>query len=686
MSIVTVEAFNRSIHKTASSLQSTKSGFLPLYNWQQEAYKLKDCQTVLFNTPTASGKSVLMRAIAAYEHINKKRKVIIVVPSQELAKEFENVEENRLRWQTGKTEIPEFTVAHPLYTENNQGRVNTLKEFIKSADSGIMVACNQTVIGAFGETPNKHLTNICMLIDEAHHSSSQYYDDDESEVLSDGVNEIGRIIRKCYKHKVILRFFTATFYRDDRKSVIPADIMNTTKIYDMKLYEFLQDTQLTEVENIKCDIRFAKGNNSEIGGHHFALKSIWDNNPNIKTAVWLSNPNKFNKIIQTEKAIETIGKPIISKIKLKQMGVTDKELEESQGTVIYVNHKGALKRIVELSLQSVDECTPKLLKWYRGSVCDRNDRENYFNKVKNNHIDVCIYLNKGQEGTNWKALERAVIYEQRKLGRSTQMIGRTLRKWNGKKNVNVHFVLPQILCSTLNEDTAEKINDYLNTLWASMIIDNIIEPLFLRAKKAKNGNSAPVTRDQTEYESVFAQRADEYIYLRNCAELIDQWYEDQDEKPNRRKIKKKFEYIVQNQLQLLKINTNDNTKFIRATWQRLVVKKQEIEGRTPIIIDYDMIMNEDTPVGCAKVFYGKTMTKEFSLKYKTFLDSIRGVATKSLEETKEYILSYPDITGQTTWFDHWETHKPEGITQKCWLTFKITQKEFWDYVLERKAA
>ncbi len=683
MNTVTVEAFNRNIQKHKSHLQATKSGFLPLYNWQQEAFKLKDYQTVLFNTPTASGKSVLMRAIAADEHINHNRKVIIVVPAQELAKEFEDVKENRLRWQTGKTQIPEFTVTHPLYTEKIQGRIKTVKEFLKSADSGILVACNQTIIGAFSHLNKKYLDNLCILVDEAHHSSSQSYeDDDESEALSDEVNELGRVVRKCYENDVVLRFFTATFYRDDRRQVVPNDIMETTKVYDMKLHDFLQDSQLTEVENISCDIRFAKGNTNEQGGHHFALKSIWDANPDLKTAIWLSNPNKFNKVYQTECAIETLGKPIVSKAKLKRMGVTDEELEASQGTVIYLDHKGVLKRVVELSLQSVDECTPKLLKWYRGSVCERNDRENYFNKVKNDHIDACIYLNKGQEGTNWRALERAVIYEQRKLGRATQMIGRVLRKWSGKKDVCVHFVLPQMLCTTLNEDAKDKINEYVNTLWASMIIDNIIEPLFLRAKR-QGGAAAPVARDQSEFDSVFALRSDEGTYLRNCAELIDQWYEGCDDKPNGRDIRKKFGEIVEGQLKSLKIEPNDVQQFVRATWQRLVVKKQEIQGKNPPVIDYDMIMNEDTPVGCAKCFYGTVMTKEFALEYKKFLDELRGVATKSLDEVKEYILSHSEITGHKTWFQHWEDYKPEGIIKYTYECFGMTQTQFFDYVFNR---
>lgn len=685
MSTVTVEAFNRNIQKHKSHLQVTKSGFLPLYNWQQKAFKLKDYQTVLFNTPTASGKSVLMRAIAADEHINHNRKVIIVVPAQELAKEFEDVEENRLRWQSGNTKIPEFTVTHPLYTEKIQGRIKTVKEFIKSAESGILVACSQTMIGAFDHLNKKYLDNLCVLVDEAHHSSSQSYeDDDESEVLSDEMNELGRVVRKCYENDVVLRFFTATFYRDDRKSVAPKDIMETTKVYDMKLHDFLQDSQLTEVENISCDIRFAKGNSNEKGGHHFALKSIWDANPNKKTAIWLSNPNKFNKVYQTECAIETLGKPIISKAKLKRMGVTDEELEAAQGTVIYLDHKGVLKRVVELSLQSVEECTPKLIKWYRGSVCDRNDRENYFNKVKNDHIDACIYLNKGQEGTNWRALERAVIYEQRKLGRSTQMIGRVLRKWSGKKNVDVHFVLPQMLCTTLNEDAKDKINEYVNTLWASMIIDNIIEPLFLRAKREKNGDGTAVARDQSEFDSVFALRSDEGEYLRNCSELIDQWYEGCDEKPSGREIRKKFGEIVEDQLDSLMIEPNNVQKFVRATWQRLVVKKQEIVGKNPPVIDYDMIMNEDTPVGCAKAFYGTVMTKEFALEYKKFLDGLRGVDTKSMEEHKQLWLEN-NIKGAKTWGIYYvkENLRELGYLSAPWSKFAVTDKEWTDYVWER---
>jgi len=108
------EAFNKKIQKNLLIDNKASGNFLALYNWQNDCYDLRDENTVLVNVPTASGKSILMRAWAAHESVTNNRKVIIAVPSKSLAIEFEDETENAKRWQSGSNKIEEFIVVNKI--------------------------------------------------------------------------------------------------------------------------------------------------------------------------------------------------------------------------------------------------------------------------------------------------------------------------------------------------------------------------------------------------------------------------------------------------------------------------------------------------------------------------------------------------------------------------------------------
>jgi hypothetical protein len=628
-----------------------------------------------------------MRAWAASEVAESGSKVIIAVPSQSLAIEFEDQKENSRRWQAGNKKIPEFEIIQPLYDpeycNSITRRIETLRHFLKSDASGVMVACYQTVVGAFHRLPKKHFSNMCLIVDEAHHSVIM----DNDSVFESDLNSLGSVIQKCYQNNVVLRFLTATFFRDDRRGVISDSIMEEAVTYDMKLHDFLSDKQLCpQIKRIACDVRFSKSDSSKYqGGYYHSVKGIWEEDPSQKTAIWISNSSKYDKVRLTEEAIRALGTPIVSEATLLKYGIPQEELDEAYGSFIYVKDSfGNIHRVVELAIQDGDEYSDNLWKWYRGCVVTRTDRETVFNKYKESIISACVYLNKGQEGTNWKKLSRAIIYDQRKLGKSTQIIGRILRPSPKKSDVTIHYVLPQILCKTLNEDTKEIINNYINCLWASMIIGDYLEPLLVRAKREGYSSNSRLVRDQTEYSKVFAiDKEAERIYIKNCSERLDQWNEGLEYKPSNSETKEKLSEIVADEVSFGGLDVENHEKFVDATWQKLVMIKLNLGRTNPRKIEYNMIMNEDTPIGCSKAFYGTVMTKEFALEYKQFLDKLLGVSTKSLEEVKEYILSHSEITGKTTWFDHWESNKPEGIMKEPWKTFKMTQKDFWDYVFTR---
>jgi hypothetical protein len=170
--VVTIPAFVFVTGQEPVSDQVDAAGARTLRGWQQRAYDaLREHALRICVAPTGSGKSTLIKALAADElRRDPRNKVIVAVPQCLIARSFAAssilVNGTAVAWDADN------------YLINTRSNVDELCDFVcsepgDSAEARTMVCTQQTLVLAFERLveAGAEWSGVGLYIDEAHHSS-----------------------------------------------------------------------------------------------------------------------------------------------------------------------------------------------------------------------------------------------------------------------------------------------------------------------------------------------------------------------------------------------------------------------------------------------------------------------------------------------------------------------------------
>ena len=383
----------------------------------------------IFIGPTGCGKSKLAKAIALAD-LRKGLKVVVAVPQHVIGAGFKYEE---IVMPDGKVETWEPHVV------TREADIASLKNFLLEPPtpdlSGRIFVCTHDVLRlAFKELRGKTdaWVGTSLIIDETHHSMYEDRDeDDEDSIEEENANELGKVVGHYLANDSgPITLMTATWLRSDGKIVGNQKSRFTIDMYHMD--DYLKDT----FKELNIRFKFILGDRVE------SLAKIVAADPHRKTIVWF--PTISGWMPTPEAKWKLLGQ---CKSALKKLGVTPYDLvtdDEKYGK------SGKREAVTTALLDAIEK---------------QKDAIKHGKRPPNTTPDLLLALGLCQEGFDMPELSRAILLAPRGQIRQTiQMLGRLLRYWPGKTDVEFNIILPV-------EPEAVKLEKVLKIIFASMFVD-----------------------------------------------------------------------------------------------------------------------------------------------------------------------------------------------------------------------
>lgn len=400
-------------------------GSRKMRRWQTQRYRaLVRALLRRIIAPMGAGKSTLAVAMALYD-LNRGLKVIVAYPQRAIAHGF------------GRKyiELPGGKV-HEWVPRKAPDEVESVADIVKfilappSADrAGRTVICTHAalvrvfaILKAMGKKdPWK---GTALIIDEGHHSQ---YDEDGQAVRS-STNCLGEIVRHYVQLKSgPLTVATATWLRTEG-SIIPKNVVGCFVCDPYPIDEYLESMKyLRDVR-----IRFVVGPTLE------AFRTLIEADPKRKTLVYMPLGLK-----QLEK--QALFAKCNSVLRQNNVEVCD-----------FVTLKGRDVRREHLFARIKEQVTA----WDSGASPEH---------LPKGTPDLVFALNMFREGADWPEASRAILLAPRgSVVDTLQILGRLLRDWPDKKDVEFDIILP---AASGGEVDPGKMGDYLKIVFASLIVE-----------------------------------------------------------------------------------------------------------------------------------------------------------------------------------------------------------------------
>ncbi len=434
---------------------------------QKEGYlKLKDVKNCILSAPTGCGKSVLMVSLIANKlSRDENLRAIISIPQRNIAKGFYNNKIKLPKDKSGKRcKLGKFAPApekddHDVHlTILNLPENETTKEIIeflkkpfnaKRFETRVRVCTHSTLVSVFKKLKKKKqtklLNNLIVWLDEAHHlnisSTEQEEDEEQGEFyFGDETNEVGKFIVHCLSQSknTSINLATATFFRGDRKSVLAEKYYNLFERYSVPMDVYLKETGINLSFNYIIDTKSPEK----------IVENLYKEKDS-KTIIYLPDVhshyqvhNKYEQVKRIEKSIKKVNKGAVVVDVVRESGRKEK----------FVNFDGA-------------------------------------------KTDVVCALKTCREGWDWVEAERAIVIGPRgSIVEVNQILGRLLRQHEDKNFVEMFITLPFKFEQLKPKEFQENLNEYQKCIYLSLIIEDIINPIKIKAPRNKGGNGGVPSR------------------------------------------------------------------------------------------------------------------------------------------------------------------------------------------------
>jgi hypothetical protein len=434
--------------------------FSSMREWQTEAFDiLKDAPLMILNAPMGSGKSWLMCLLSAFKlRKNNSLRCIIGIPQTIIAPGFVKA---KLVMPNG--EKVDWSVRHNLCSESSSGKstVKTLIHWLEQPHvdfhDRVLLCTHATLLRVYIKLKEEGrlelLRDLLLWMDEAHHLMNIASEEFPDKVDNNGIGKLVEYLLKQSGKNIEIGLTTASFFRGDRKGLLTQEMEKQFSRYNLPY-----DTYLKSMENLESfGFDFLICGYDYIKGIELLIKQRKG-----KDIIYIPHPNSQHSTRDKCREVEHI----INKYKAVH-GEIEKRTEDG----LTVLEKGANTfKIIDL----VDDHSFR-----------RNQRKNYIHnpilKEDPSALDAIIALNMFKEGANWIWADRSIIVGARSsLVDIIQMIGRVFRDAKDKKHVEVIQLLPFSLDQKNETEFRENLNDYLKAIYASLILENILDPVKIK--------------------------------------------------------------------------------------------------------------------------------------------------------------------------------------------------------------
>ncbi len=661
-------AFKVGWKKIVHVLTKGTDDYFSFRNWQEKCFeKLKDVPNWLINVIMGGGKSLMICALLVYKlKKDPNLRAIIAVPYTDIGSGFQN---NKITFPDGfKFHWCPF---HDLTEESNESNTNQLMNWFQNPrdnnniNDRVILCTRATLVKTFKQY-SPLFKNLIVIIDEFHHTF--YGKNDEIDIeLTNGIGSIEQYALNNKDKNIQIGGTTATLGRGDGHTNFPKIYAKDFIKFDLPFDEILESYQY--LRSFSYDFIVDKASYKQ------AVKHLFCKNKINKTIIYapvvnsrFSVGDKHNDVQQIINAIAGYDNPEIRDLDKPIMRVKQKNK--------YVNGYRWVK-VVNL----VDE---KLRTEKKRAIknADKNDKDS---------IDVIITLNMLKEGSNWRWAEREIIIGTRNsLIDLIQMIGRLFRDVEGKPHVEVFQVFTFAFDQLNKEEFGDDLNDYLKAVFASFLLEDIIQPKILNIPGKGNprgGNGSFRLIDIFEDEIQLAK------FIEGVRDdILKAVSLDKTSQSNNFKLKEKLVEIVKDKLKKIDINEfhEEIANHIFAGWQKrtATLKGINISGiNFDIIQDYfalDFLLFYTSKTANIKTFRElreKLSNRIVYLSFEEAREFTRKLGLNNREEWIEYCQSgnKPDNIPATPW----QFYEGLGwINLGDWLgtgTVASFDKEFYEY-------
>lgn len=398
------------------------SQLLTSRGWQIKAIEdgVKQPYQIL-NAPTGSGKSFVTQNIIAQKlHRDPRRKAIIAFPMSQIAQNFAH---EQFQMPDGSTVWSPINICGEI---TNYGKTKRLIQWLKE-DGGTSIN-NRVAICTYStllRVPRALLRKLQPIIwlDEAHHANCEF----------GKFNKLGELLAELMEAGCQIGLSTATLFRGDRCTIIPAAQRPLFFSTNVSYEEHLRS--MRHIRGLTYDFH------TYVETPEVILQKMLAEDKS--TIVYLPHVNTYSWRIPKKDQINAL------------MGML------AQGNAIHETVDGVF---VAAGKKVVDLVTPHKIA----------EKQRYIGNGKINPVDYVLALGRCKEGTNIPQATRIIIIGARQsLREVVQIVGRLLRDHPDKSTVEVHHL---IRWDPEASHVRGAFSNYLASIYFCFLLGEVIAP------------------------------------------------------------------------------------------------------------------------------------------------------------------------------------------------------------------
>jgi superfamily II DNA or RNA helicase len=651
---ITQKGFNLIWKNETTKNTIAANDFFAMLDWQIKAFNhLKNSQFMILNAPMGSGKSWLMCILSAHKiQQDPSLRCIIAVPQTIIAPGFVNA---KLLMPDGKK--ISWNILHNIcMKQNNKGTVSSVIKWLQNGydntlEDRILLCTHATLTSTYRKLKTTDslnmLNNLLLWIDEAHHIKNAATEDFNGSIISNGLGELVAYSLNHTAKKLQVGLTTASFFRGDRCSLLTNEMENKFERFNLPYDEYFKT--MKHLESFSYDFVIS-------GPDYTNAIELLTKQRKGKDIIYVPHPNSLhaggNKYHDVEK--------IITKYNNIHQG---NKIHTSNGLTILKNDKNSFK-ILDLVNEN-----------------QRNSKKNFLGsselKKNKNALDAIIALGMFKEGANWIWADRIIIVGARSsLVDVIQMIGRLFRDAKDKKHVEILHLLPFSLEQKNSDSFRENLNNFLKAIYASLILENIFNPVKIKISANKENNNDPDADKKSIHNWLSSEIPDDTIQQELIAEVGNQLINIAATNPP--VLWDEYQKIIPSILKEYGINEHLD-EISKQIWSMFTQKTIQMQGISVEDIDFNILQ--------------KTHPLEFLLRYTSGIcnidtfqklrEAIQGSRQwRNLDDAKKFI--HPlNLASETQWrmyiageMLHLPT-LPNDIPRAPWVAYKNSGWRGW---------
>lgn len=649
--IVKQNGFNFSWEPIGEKPTVMSDGFFSMRGWQEKAFdELKDAPFMILNAPMGSGKSWMMCLLSACKmKKNTSLRCIIAVPQTIIAPGFANA---NLQLPDGENLI--WCPKHNLCNkESSKGTVNYIKNWLTgpvgSLDDRVLLCTHATLVKFYKRLRDENslhlLENLLLWVDEAHHVKNIAMEDLQGPVISNGIGELVTFLLDT-KMPIQMGLTTASFFRGDRCSLLTDTMEERFVRFNLPYDKYLQS--MKHLESFSFDFLLC--------GHEYtkAIGNLAQQRKG-KDIIYVPHPTSRHSTGDKYKEVKAL---FAEYQKVHGGEVVDIE----DGRTILSKAESDFK-ILDL----VDEDRRLEKKEFINSPILKEHRD---------ALDVIIALGMFKEGANWIWADRSIIVGVREsLVDVVQMMGRLFRDAKDKRHVEVVQLLPFSL-DQQNNNFRDNLNNYLKAIYASLILEDILNPVKINVPKEKLKDIEPKSEEKKKSIQLSELIPDESTRLSLINDVVRHLasisHTNKIEGKGISALYNEYQSVLPNILERYSIDSQGE-EIGDQIWSMLLRRSLNMQGIDVKDIDISFVFDTHPLEGLLRYTSGACGINTFESLRKAIQS-----ASSHLEETqiidwaKQHIAAYGKKPGKHTGIVEFAEGEHKGVT---WAAIDIALKK-----------